>query len=204
MAGQSLQRRFAMVNVGFIVEGWTDKIVVESMGFREWLESVGLCLAEPVVVSQGIDAMNSSRLSALLRKQSEDVERIVLLADLDPDHRVPCISERKKLIGDCGVDLVVIARKAIESWFLADTEAMRFWTGNVEFYEKCPEATPKTPWERLKEVSDRGPGRAKPAFVHRFTRQHGFAIDRAAKHPCCPSAQYFVERVAALGAVTGS
>ena len=35
--------------------------------------------------------------------------------------------------------------------------------------------------------------------VESFTRQHGFAIARAAKHPCCPSAQYFVERVAALG-----
>jgi len=203
MAGQSLQRRFAMVNVGFIVEGWTDKIVVESTNFREWLESVDLCLVKPVVVSEGIDAMKSSTLSTLLRKQSDHVDRIVLLVDLDPDHRITCITERKTLIGSCGVDLVVVARTAIESWFLADTEAMRCWTGNAEFYETCPEATP-TPWKRLKEVGNRGPGRAKPAFVRRFTRQHGFAIDRAAKHPCCPSAQYFVERVTALGALTES
>lgn len=188
-----------MVSVGFIVEGRADKVVVESASFQKWLKSVGLCLMEPVVVAEGIDAMRSSKLSALLRKQAGDVDRIVLLVDLDPGHGIGCIAERKEAIGSCGVDLLVVARKAIESWFLADTEAMRRWTGNPEFHEPFPEATPTTPWERLKEVSDRGPGRAKPAFVRRFTRQHGFDIARAAEHPCCPSARYFVERVAALG-----
>nr|VFK64608.1 MAG: hypothetical protein BECKTC1821F_GA0114240_11342 [Candidatus Kentron sp. TC] len=38
-----------------------------------------------------------------------------------------------------GIDLVAIARKALKSWFLANTEAMRHWTGDSDFFESPPE-----------------------------------------------------------------
>ena len=72
------------------------------------------------------------------------------------------------MIGNDGIDLIVIARKAMESWFLADTEAMRRWTGDDGFQEYRPETLPGTPWDRLKEIgrhAGRGPGASKIIFT---------------------------------------
>ena len=125
-------------------------------------------------------------------------------ADLDPEECAPCIKKRKAIIGMEGIDLVAIARKALKSWFLADTEAMRRWAGCHKFFEPYPEATEGMPWERLKEIGSRtstgrGPGKNKVIFERKFIRRH-FRIKRAAEHPDCPSARYFVERLRALGA----
>ena len=194
--------------VGFIVEGPSDKFVVESDSFTELLASEGLQRASPVVVAGGDGRMSNSRISdlaTLLRKQATDARIILLLADLDenPDGSPRCISERKDSIGSDGVDVIVIARKAIETWFLADTKAMRSWTGDDSFFEPNPETRPGMPWNSLKEIgvatSGRGPGRSKPMFAKRFVRQHGFHVERAAEHPECPSAGYFLAKIAALG-----
>lgn len=194
-----------MVTVGFIVEGPSDKIVVQSQGFLQWLDQYGICLAMPIVVAGGHGSMRSERIDVMarnLRKQSSDIDKVVLLADLDPDENVRCITERKALVHSDKVDLVVIARKAIEAWFLADSSAMRDWTKDPTFFERRPEETSGTAWGRLKEIGKdvgRGPGTSKVAFAKRFAGKHGFTIRDAAKHPNCPSAVYFTEHVSALG-----
>ncbi|WP_367154348.1 hypothetical protein [Methylomonas sp. HYX-M1] len=125
-----------------------------------------------------------------------------MLADLDPEKCAPCISKRKEIIGNDNIDLVVIARKAIESWFLADTEAMKSWTKQGRFFEEYPEQMPSMPWGRLKEIGlqtiGRGPGSSKIAFADRFIKHHNFSVVRAAQHPNCPSAGYFVEKLKLL------
>lgn len=97
-----------------------------------------------------------------LRAQARP-HRVVVLADLDPEDCAPCIGERKEIIGSDGIDLVVIARQAIESWFLADTDAMQRWLDDPTFCEANPEVPSKTAWDRLKEISrerdQRGPGK---------------------------------------------
>ena len=134
----------------------------------------------------------------MLRKRSANLDRLVVLADLDPSETVPCITERKNRVDSEAIDLVVIARKAIESWFLADTRAMRSWTNDESYCETHPEATPNMPWDRMKEVGPVRRGRSKVLFAKRLITEHGFDVVQAAKHPQCPTARYFVERVSAL------
>ena len=193
-----------MVKVGFIVEGATEKIVVESTSFVEWLASCGIRCGKQVIDARGNLGRDSiAELARLLRK-TDDIDKIVLLRDLDPDTVVQCIAERKRESTADGVDMVVIARKAIESWFLADSRAMRNWTKDQTFIEQMPEETSGMPWERLKEIgrqSKRGPGHSKVIFAKRLVKL-GFSVASAAAHPNCPSAAYFVREVCALGQVS--
>lgn len=194
-----------MIRVGFIVEGPSDKKLIDSQRFKDWLrDECRLEIVDPIVDARGNGNMCSRKIPDLvdgLKKQAKP-DRIVVLADLDPDQCAPCITERKKLIGSAGIDLVVIAKKAMESWFLADTEAMRRWTGDDTFYEPSPEDMDNMPWDRLKAIKNkngRGPGDTKRIFARTIINKCGFDVRRAAKHPACPSARYFVERVCALG-----
>lgn len=184
-----------MVTVGFVVEGPSDKKLVESESFQRWM---------PAATAN----CSSRKITAFVDKlkiQAKNPDKVIVLADLDPDRCAPCISKRKEIIGNDGIDLIVIARKALESWFLADTEAMRRWTGNKGFYEDQPETLSGIPWDRLKEIGrdrdrGRGPGASKIIFARKFIRHQGFDVRRAAEHPACPSARYFVERLRALRA----
>ena len=192
-----------MVTVGFVVEGDSDKYLVENELFRKWLRED--CNLE--VIGRAVNAAGNMRSHYIedqvrLLRQEKNPDKVVVLADLDPDRRAPCVQERKKIIGSRGIDLLVIVRKAIESWFLADTEAMRRWLGDDTFYEAAPETLAGMPWDRLKELRDRrgrGPGRERLVFTRKFIRDHRFDVRRAARHDQCPSARYFVKRLCALG-----
>lgn len=194
-----------MVTVGFVVEGPSDKKLVESELFQTWLrEDCGLDVASPIMNAGGKGQMCSRKIIEHVEKLriQANPDKVVVLADLDPERCAPCITKRKEIIGNAGIDLIVIARKALESWFLADTEAMRRWTGNDGFQEHRPETLPEMPWDRLKEIgrhTGRGPGANKILFARKFIGHHGFDVRRAAGHPACPSARYFVERLCALG-----
>ena len=193
-----------MVTVGFVVEGPSDKYLVESELFRKWLrEECNLEMVDRVVNAKGQGEMRGRNIEDKVRllRQETNADKVVVLADLDPDECVPCVQERKKIIGSRDIDLVVIARKAMESWFLADTEAMRRWLGDDTFCEVNPEALTGMPWDRLRELGrkrGRGPG-TKVRFSRKFIREHEFDVRRAARHDQCPSARYFVERLCALG-----
>lgn len=195
-----------MVTVGFVVEGASDKKLVESQSFRDWL--IQDCQLQ--VIDQVVDVGGNGNLCArniafyvnLLKKQ-HNPDKVVVLADLDPEKCAPCIAKRKEIIGSENIDLVIIARKAIESWFLADTDAMESWTKRSSFFEEYPEQTFSMPWERLKEIGlqtiGRGPGSSKIAFADKFINHHKFSVVKAAQHPNCPSARYFVEKLGLLG-----
>jgi len=196
-----------VVTVGFVVEGPSDRKLVESESFQAWLrEACGLDLVLPVVDAGGNGRMCSRKIIAYVKdlRIEANPDKVVVLADLDPDRCAPCISKRKEIIGNTGIDLIVIASKAMESWFLADTEAMRRWTGDESFHESQPETLPGMPWDRLKEIgrhthTGRGPGASKIVFARKFIGRYGFDVRRAARHPACPSARYLVERLCALG-----
>ncbi|MBT4330577.1 MAG: hypothetical protein HOD58_11685 [Gammaproteobacteria bacterium] len=195
-----------MVTVGFVVEGPSDKKLVESKGFQQWLqETCNLEVVSPVVDAGGNGEMCNTKIGTYIEKLKmiANPDKTVVLADLDPDICAPCITRRKEIIGSDNIDLVVIARKAMESWFLADTEAMRSWTNDSSFYQPLPEATDDMPWDLLREIglakTGRGPGSSKVIFAKKFINKHGFDVMRAANHPDCPSARYFVDRLCALG-----
>ena len=192
-----------MVTVGFVVEGDSDKYLVESELFRMWLhEECNLKVVDKVANAKGNMRSRYIEDQVRLLRKATNPDKVVVLADLDPDERVPCVQKRKETIGSQGIDLVLIAKKALESWFLADTEAMRRWLGDPTFYEVAPETLAGMPWDRLKELRDkkgRGPGSNRFVFAKKFIRKHKFDVKRSAQHDQCPSARYFVERLYALG-----
>ncbi len=194
-----------MVKVGFVVEGISDKKLIESTSFKEWAkQECGLEILDEVVNAGGNGNMCTQKIEIYIQKLivQAQPDKIVVLVDLDPEDCAPCITERKKMIANKNIDLVVIACKAMESWFLADTQAMRKWLDNVNFYENKPEETKTMPWEYLKELGikykGRGPG-SKVRCARMFLNQYAFEVKRAAKHPNCPSARYFVDKLCALG-----
>ena len=196
-----------MVTVGFVVEGASEKRLIESELFRKWLrEDCNLAVVDPVVDAAGGGNMCSRNIKPLVKglKRQANPDKVVVLADLDPDGCVQCVRERKNnIIGsqDIDIDLVAIARKALESWFLADTKAMRRWLGDDTFCEVAPETLAGMPWDRLRELRDKegkGPG-PKVSFSKKIILDHRFDVRRAAQHDQCPSARYFVERLCALG-----
>jgi len=194
-----------VVTVGFVVEGDSEKVLAESALLRRWLkEECGLEVIDPVVNVSGNGNMCNRKIGVYVEKMRRfNPDKIVVLADLDPEKCAPCITARRMIIGDCGADLVVIARKALESWFLADTEAMRRWAGDEGFVEPVPETIAGMPWDSIRQigrdVKGRGPGGSKPRFAKHFINNHGFDVRNAAAHPDCPSAKYFVEKLCALG-----
>ena len=193
-----------MVTVGFVVEGASESLLVESELFRKWLrEDCNLEVVDPVVDAAGNGNMCDGNIEAFVENLRTEAEpdKVVVLADLDSDERVPCVQVRKELIGSKGIDLVIIAKEALESWFLADTKAMRRWLGDDTFCEVAPETLTGMPWDRLKKLRDKegkGPG-PKVSFSKKIILDHGFDVRRAAQHDHCPSARYFVERLCALG-----
>ncbi|MGL5948912.1 MAG: hypothetical protein ACRCYV_07680, partial [Aeromonas sp.] len=98
-------------------------------------------------------------------------------------------------------ELIFIAVKAIEAWFLADTQALNRWLKKQDVMEALPEQTPTMPWERLKAIAveqqARGPG-SKASFAKQYITYHGFDVTRAAAHPACPSAREFCNGLTAL------
>lgn len=150
-----------------MVEGISDKKLIESAIFKDWAkQECGLEILDEVVDAGGNRNMCSHKIEIY-------------------------------------IDLVVIARKAMESWFLADTEAMRKWLGDENFQLANPEETDEMPWDYIKKLGknspkQRGPG-SKIAFARKFIRDYGFDVCRAAKHPNCPSSKYFIMKLYELG-----
>lgn len=205
MAVEFARCRAAMVSVGFVVEGKTEEKIFSSRQFALWAREECRIEVAYVVSLRGNANMVAGRLDTFVEGLRVEVEpdKLVVVADLDPSPEVPCIAGRKALIGSHSIDLIIVATPSIESWFLADTIAMRKWSGDDTFFEKFPEQLVPAPWERLKGLrteQDRGPGSSKPIFARKFIQQYGFSLTRAATHPACPSAAYAVARLKSLAA----
>jgi len=157
--------RIALVKIGFIVEGHTEKILIESTSFQNWPMMKVLQLKQP--------------------------NYIVILTDLE---REPTQEAVKARIGTQHTGLIFIAIKAIEAWFLADSSALSAWL-KTELSEIYPEKTIGMPWDRLgelaKELKQRGTGASKVEFAKKFMEKNGFDFARAANHLNCPSAKEF-------------
>ncbi|PVZ66782.1 hypothetical protein [Pelagibaculum spongiae] len=195
-----------MVKVGFIVEGFTEKVVIESAGFQSWTREQGIEVIHPVVNATGGGNLLPQNIGPMVRQLSiSQPDHIVILTDREREPSVQAVRQR---IGTKHTNLVFVAVKAIEAWFLADTAAMGLWLEDDNFEEPAPEATPDLPWDYLKELANRfekrGPGSRKPKFAERMVRKQSsggfaFSIASAAQHPACPSAKEFHDELIALG-----
>lgn len=190
-----------MVKVGFIVEGDSEKIMIESPAFRQWAQAQGLEICSPVINAKGGGNLLPQHMGPMLAQLARSEPRhIVVLTDLED---APDVAAVRRRVTEEHTSLIFVAVKALEAWFLADTEAMRRWLGSADFHEPAPEATSGMPWDRLKDVarehSSRGPGVNKVIFAKRFCGTHGFQMAGAAAHEACPSAKAFHDALVGLG-----
>ena len=179
-----------MVKVGFIVEGASERIIVESEMFQHLCRLAGYELVTPVVDAQGGGNLLPQNIEAFIsRLDNADAQHIFVLTDLEDEVSVTAVRDR---IADRRISTIFVAVKALEAWYLADTQAMNNWLGISDFYEEYPEATVEKPWDRLKEIAadlgKRGPGN-KVAFTKKIVKHWEFSLVRAASHPNCPSAK---------------
>lgn len=187
-----------MVKIGFVVEGDTEKLLIESTGFRNWAIQNNIEIGIPVINAGGGGNLCPRQIEKYINSCLTQVkpDKLVVLTDLECE---PCITQVKQRIGNGRVAKIFVARKAIEAWFLADTQAMQIWLEQTEFFEELPEKTAKMPWERLGEIAKaldkRGTGSSKIAFTKKFITRFNFSIERAATHPNCQSATYFLEKL---------
>lgn len=182
-----------MVRMGFIVEGDSEKIIVESEKFRQFLTLNEAELVTPVINAKGGGNLLPDNIDAFLDVlEQKQAEVIIVLTDLENEANSEAVQTR---IANERISVVFVAVKALEAWFLADTEAMRLWLEEDDFLEPFPENTPAMPWDRLKQIAvelgKRGPGN-KVGFAKKMIKQ-GFSINRAAQHPQCSSARALVE-----------
>ena len=190
-----------MVKIGFIVEGDTEKIIIESARFKSWAMASGIEICAPVINAKGGGNLLPHHILPMLAQfQRTRPDHIVILTDLENDTDIASVKTR---ITTEHTELIFVAVKAIEAWFLADTLALRRWLNIEDVIEEAPEATPGMPWKRLKalatEKGARGPGSNKPGFAKKMCMQYGFDIAQAASHRACSSAKLFHDELLRLG-----
>lgn len=181
-----------MVNIGFIVEGGSEKIIIESQAFNSFLLENNYTLIQPVIDAQGGGNLLPDNIEVMIQTLKKNhAEKICVLTDLEEETSSQVVKDR---LANDEVDEIFVAVKALEAWFLADTEAMRRWLKSDDFIELNPEDTTQMPWLRLKEVAKNnnanGPG-SKIAFAKKIVR-FDFSITNAAAHDNCPSATELV------------
>lgn len=182
-----------MVKLGFICEGETEKIIIESVAFRQFL------LANNFDFVKAFDATGNGNLlpdniSPMLDNLlDEGVEKIFLLTDLDED---ACITKTKKRINAPEGIFVIVSVKKIEAWFLSDSQTLSsIFKENFLFQNPEKESDPR---QIIKELfiqkTGRGIGDSKPRFAARMVN-NGFSVINAAQHPNCDSAKYFIQKL---------
>ncbi len=191
-----------MVKVGFICEGATEQILLQSDAFRQLLASLNI-ESLPVIDAAGADNLLPHNKEGYIdRFEKEGAAVIVILTDLDEDI---CITETKKRLKARGQDTIVIAVKKIEAWFLASTLTMRMLLGDNQFNFGNPEED-KEPFETINQLivkyHGRGIGKKRAGKIKLVTRliTEGLDISQAAAHPNCPSAAYFLKKLQEIGA----
>jgi hypothetical protein len=182
--------------VGFICEGATERLIVESKNFQQLLASLSITCVAPVIDAKGNGNLLPHNIEAFRSTLiAKGAEKIVVLTDLDEDQ---CITLTKNRITHRPNQLIVVAVKKIEAWFLADTPTLsQVLRQNVEFPLPEQEADP---FQTIRSLMVSHTGRAVPTktlLAKRFIN-HGFSVGNAANHAECLSAKYLLGKLYAL------
>ena len=190
-----------MMKVGVICEGYTEKILLESAGFGMLMKSLNIELLQ-VINAEGCDNLlphNIEPYTAIL--ENAGAQFIIIVTDLDEDS---CVTETKKRISARKQDIVIVAVKKIEAWFLACSVSISHLIQKPQFKFDEPEKE-KEPFDTINQLlvdnTGRGVGRrsGKIKLAYRMLAI-GFDLTNAAAHPNCPSATYFLRKLKEIGA----
>ncbi len=180
--------------IGFIVEGASERIIIESIAFKSFLSKNDFELVSPVIDANGAGNLLPHNIQAYINRfKQQQVDAIYVLTDLENESSNDIVRQR---VEHPDIAFIFIAVKALEAWYLADTSAIQTWLKLDSFYEDQPEQTPSKPWDRLKEIANEngrsGPGQ-KIGFAKKMTKHWNFSIENAALHPACPSAKELIQ-----------
>lgn len=190
-----------MVKVAFVVEGKVEKILVDHLEKIGWFVQYGIEKVGPTIDAKGGGNLCPENLDDYISEvRVHQPQKIVILTDQECD---PCVQKAKERIGDCDECIVILAKQAIESWFLADNHIVQELSGSRCNRYDDPEKTSRKPFETFKvlakRLSLRGPG-SKVSFVRKVLKK-GFNVERAASR--ASSAAYFVQKIRAIGESEG-
>ncbi len=185
-----------MVNIGFICEGDTEVKIVKSESFQKLLRGLNLHCINPIEDADGNANLLPHKLESKRDKlKGSGAEVVVILTDLDKDESVKTTKGR---ITETDCQYIIVAVKEAEAWFLASSTVLSEIVGEPVWFEK-PEEDDE-PFETIRrlflEKTGRGVG-TKPILARRMLK-YGFTIEKAARHPNCPSAQYFLSTLQTL------
>jgi hypothetical protein len=182
-----------MVKIGFICEGETEKIIVDSVDFKNILTLHNLQLVNAIDATGNGNLLPKNIMPFIESLKDDGAEKIFILTDLDKD---VCITKTKERINAPESVIIIISVKQIEAWFLADSISLSKIFAK-EFYYDFPEDE-NYPREKLREIfmneTGRGFGDGKPRFAKWMVKE-GFSVSNAANHPNCNSAKYLLHKL---------
>jgi len=180
--------------IGFIVEGDSELIVLKSQRFNEFLTNLEV-VSEGVFNAEGSGNFvneNYKVRSFVNIFNDKGVGTIVILTDLENQ---PCLVNYKSSLHKFDdKQIIIIAVKAFESWFLADSNTLSNILERPLSYCR-PEATDKLPYETISDLYMYflrvGPG-TKVKLAKQMVN-NGYTLQNSIAHPHCSSARYFFE-----------
>ncbi|HEY4538163.1 MAG TPA: hypothetical protein VIG45_06890 [Erysipelothrix sp.] len=183
--------------IAFIVEGDTEKIIIESDTFKNWIKNFNLELIDQVINATGGGNLLPDKIEDMIYTlKNQGAEHIFILADLE---LAPSIQSVKDKMEHPEVKDIFITVVALESWFLACSSALGKWLQQDEpFFTENPEDTSlEMPFERIRKIGVEVRGRGisnKVALAKTMINHHGFNFEEILAHPNCSSLKY-IERV---------
>jgi hypothetical protein len=190
-----------MIKIGFICEGFTERKLLESENFKNFLQSINIEIVNEVINAEGSGNLLPHNIFAYIeRLKSKAAEKIIILTDLDDDI---CITNTKARIGATKNEIIIVAVKKIEAWFLACDSVMQKLLNDEDFQFENPELE-LNPFETIRQLKIEKTGRGfnkgtggKINLLNNLLLL-GLNITEAASHPNCPSAKYFINKLESI------
>ncbi len=181
-----------MVKLGIICEGETEVIIFNTPAFNQLLKSFEIELIGVVETGSKTQYFADRLIKHRKILIDKGAEKIIALVDLDKD---TCITLTKESIPQFDNQLIVVAVKEFENWYLADTGALSLLL-NQPVHIDWPEQDENAE-KTIVQLRSKGFDHSKPRLANAMIR-NGFTIENAAKHPNCPSANYFLTKLQTL------
>ena len=186
-----------MNKIGFICEGKTEYKLLSSESFKQLLASKNLTWVNAIDAKGCANLLPNNIKQYIESLELDGAEKIFVITDLDND---ACVTLTKQRVGARPQDIVIIAVKQIEAWFLACTDTMCKLLNDNEFIFDLPESE-INPFQKIRQlkfqktgsgITDNASGKVKLISI---LLSLGLDISQAATHPNCPSASYFINKL---------
>lgn len=185
-----------VTKLAFIGEGDTDVMVIKSQKFQKILEDHGFDFvgARDAGGRGNLEKDNGIVDSLVKDLLKNGAEKIMIITDLET---YPCISAAKDSIFTFSLrQEIIIISKALEAWFLADSNTLSKILRNERSYI-LPEKTINTPFDEIAQLFIEvrlKPVKSKVRLTNRFIH-HGFDLMNASNHPNCNSSRYLIRKL---------